>query len=81
MNDAYREEFNRLQRKLVPLWEMIGRTEPGGPGQKKTRKDDGQVGESSRHDGLDHSRRARPCGTAAWGKTAFGRWLPSREGP
>jgi len=25
------EQFDQLQKKLVPLWEMIGRTDPGGP--------------------------------------------------
>ena len=34
MNDAYQDEFDRLQQKLVPLWEMIGRSEPGGPLQE-----------------------------------------------
>src|SRR5438105_3472716 len=24
-------QFNELQRKLVPLWESIGRSDPGGP--------------------------------------------------
>jgi hypothetical protein len=30
MNDTYQEEFDRLQRKLLPLWRMIGSSEPGG---------------------------------------------------
>ncbi len=30
MDNAFGEEFGRLQRKLVPLWETIGRSEPGG---------------------------------------------------
>lgn len=28
---ALQSEFNRLQSKLVPLWEQIGRGDPGGP--------------------------------------------------
>src|SRR5512139_914925 len=24
-------QFDQLQKKLVPLWQMIGRTDPGGP--------------------------------------------------
>jgi hypothetical protein len=33
MKNVYQDEFNRLQQKLVPLWNNIGRTEPGGPVQ------------------------------------------------
>ena len=29
--DEVRSRFDELQRKLVPLWQMIGRSDPGGP--------------------------------------------------
>jgi hypothetical protein len=29
--DEVESRFEQLQRKLEPLWEMIGRTDPGGP--------------------------------------------------
>ena len=29
--DEVESRFEQLQRKLVPMWEMIGRTDPGGP--------------------------------------------------
>jgi len=31
MTDGYADEFDRLQRRLAPLWKTIGRSEPGGP--------------------------------------------------
>lgn len=30
-NDDVEARFEQLQRKLVPMWESIGRTDPGGP--------------------------------------------------